>query len=259
MADQFASWNDYRYFSREIKRNRFVHSQRVSRFLNAVRQMAKERVHDVTPTDPLWRAQKGYLQTKSLPFSSKRMKPRSDRSVEGRVNPKGIACLYVANNSKTAIAEIRPGKGAIVSVAVLKAVRNLRVVDCLSYHDRSGVASLIGVYQIIGNKFSAPKKEDIRDDVWTHIDRAFSEPTDKMDDQADYIPTQVIAEVLKNERYDGIAYKSQFGEGINIALFDLNAATVTERMLYEVTDIKIEASRFNAAVEPRPRRTRNDR
>ena len=88
--------------------------------------------------------------------------------------------------------------------------------------------------------------------MWTHIDKAFSEPTTRTDDLADYVPTQVVAEVFKNEGYHGVLYKSQLSEkGVNIAFFNPNVAEVTNRrMLYIVTDIMISSEPFE---EPRPR------
>lgn len=71
------------------------------------------------------------------------------------------------------------------------------------------------------------------------IDRAFSEPTTTGDDTADYVPTQVIAELFKNEGYDGIAYKSAFGKkGHNVVLFDPTDAELTNCTLFEAESIK---------------------
>lgn len=41
---------------------------------------------------------------------------------------------------------------------------------------------------------------------------------------SDYVPTQIIAELIKSLGYDGIAYKSSLANGHNIALFDLESA-----------------------------------
>jgi len=58
------------------------------------------------------------------------MKPRRDRAIEGRVNPKGIPFLYVATELKTAVAEVRPWKDEFVSVAQLTTTRELRLINC---------------------------------------------------------------------------------------------------------------------------------
>ena len=75
--------------------------------------------------------------------------------------------------------------------------------------------------------------------VWTQIDRAFSKPTTSADDAADYVPTQVIAELFKSEGYGGIAYRSAFGEdGYNIVLFDTDDANLTSCGLFEVKSLE---------------------
>jgi RES domain len=237
---RFTSWDDYRKFARDIKLSRHIHGPSVLRFLESVSEAAKCRAHVIEQEWHFWRAQSGYRGVKVWkPHAAKRMKPMPDRAMEGRVNPKGVPCLYGAKDKLTAIAEIRPWVGEIVSVAVFKVRPNLRVVDCFTEHDHHGFSSLLNVRRV-GNKFTKLTMEDIERDIWNHIDRAFSEPISRTDDQGDYIPTQVIAELLKRDKYDGIAYRSRLTEnGINVALFDPKVATITDwRELYEVTDLK---------------------
>ena len=74
--------------------------------------------------------------------------------------------------------------------------------------------------------------------VWEDIDKAFSKPVSPNDEVADYVPTQIIAELFKNNGYDGIAYKSAFGAGSNIVLFDLESANLVSCALYEVKNIE---------------------
>lgn len=63
------------------------------------------------------------------------------------------------------------------------------------------------------------------------------------DDSSDYVPTQIIAELFKKEGFDGIAYKSNFGDtGYNLALFDLEAANLINCELVKVDKIDIESS-----------------
>jgi RES domain-containing protein len=247
---QFTSFDDYRKFANEIKHARYIHSPRVSQFLDAVRQMAKERVFELKKGDNfrLWRAQKGH-RSGFRPYTAARMKPQSGKAVEGRVNPKGLPCLYVASDPNTAVAETRPWKDEIVSVAELNITRDVTLVECHSFHEHTGVSTLLKLpmssFDNRGIKRGVKiPYEHIKDDVWTRIDKSFSEPTTRTDDLADYVPTQVIAEAFKNERYDGVVYKSQLSEkGVNIAFFNPAVAKVIDIMLYKVTDIKIEAKR----------------
>jgi len=70
--------------------------------------------------------------------------------------------------------------------------------------------------------------------VWNDINRAFSEPITANDSSADYVTTQILAELFKNEGYDGIAYKSSLGEGYNTSLFDPSSAEIISCSLFSV-------------------------
>ena len=156
------------------------------------------------------------------------MKPPEDRATEGRANPKGIPVLYLATQPKTAMSEVRPGLGSLVSCAQFKTVRPLKLVDFSVYHGRGPV--------FYSSEPDPPQKEK---SVWIQIDRAFSEPTTFGDNTADYVPTQMIAELFKSEGYDGIAYKSAFDDdGYNVALFDLADAELIACALHEVKSLE---------------------
>jgi hypothetical protein len=244
---QFTSRDDYRIFANEIKRGRYIHSPRAEKFIDAVRETVKKRILLVPQDWEFWRAQSGCRGTKVLrPHAAKRMKPLPSQAIEGRVNPKGTPCLYGARDPDTAIAEIRPlWIGEIVSLALLKVRRDLQLVECLKYHAATGFSTLLNA-RFEGGRLTTPTVEDIERDVWTYIDKAFSEPISKTDDKADYVPTQVIAELFENIDYDGVLYKSRLStDGVNVAFFDPKVAVVTpRRLLYEVTNIKVTSQRY---------------
>ncbi|WP_326492288.1 RES family NAD+ phosphorylase [Rhizobium leguminosarum] len=88
-----------------------------------------------------------------------------------------------------------------------------------------------------GTPMSLEEKERA---VWISIDNAFSQPVTRSDDMADYVPTQILAEVFKNAGYDAIGYKSQFGEkGLNIVLFNPDDADVINCAPYRVTGLEV--------------------
>jgi hypothetical protein len=132
--------------------------------------------------------------------------------------------LYLSTRTETAMSEVRPWIGSLVPCALFRAVRDLNIVD-LSVNHGKGVVFYF-------EEPNAKKKEEA---VWTHIDQAFSTPITSEDDVAEYVPTQIIAELFKSEGYDGIAYKSAFGEdGYNIALFNIDDAKLVSCILHEV-------------------------
>jgi hypothetical protein len=153
-------------------------------------------VEAVPAGSPIWRAQRSHRWRKEeigeglyeeLPFQycPQRMKPRANRALEGRSNPKGIPYLYVATEQETAIAEVRPWVGALVSAAHLESTRELRLLNCTSDDHRTMIY------------FAEPDAPERERAVWKDIDRAFSRPVSVQDDTADYAPTQILAELFR--------------------------------------------------------------
>lgn len=165
-----------------------------------------------------------------------RMKPRAERGREGRVSAKGIPCLYGATSPETAMAEVKPWLGAYVSVGLFETVRDLTIVDCSKYHAKHPLDFLLN--QPLDDSHT-PSPQEIDEAVWTHIDHAFSEPVTESDDLPDYIPTQILAELFKAQKYDGLAYKSKLTDGYNVAFFDPGVAKQVYGSLH-----KVEAVRF---------------
>ena len=157
-------------------------------------------------------------------YPPERMKPLPGRATEGRANPKGIPVLYLSTRQETAMSEVRPWVGSLVSCAHFKTTRALQVVDLSVYHEKGFMFY-----------FEEPGASEREEAVWTQIDQAFSTPATSEDDTADYVPTQVIAELFKSEGYDGIAYKSSLGdEGYNVTLFNLDDAQLRTCTLHQV-------------------------
>jgi hypothetical protein len=116
-----------------------------------------------------------------------------------------------------------------VTVAQFKALKNLKIVDCCSFHGRN-------------NLLNNDRREDV---IWTEIDNAFSEPTTGRDDVAEYAPTQILAELFRSKGYDGIAYKSIFSpshksDAYNLAFFDLAVAECLEPKICQVKSLRLE-------------------
>src|SRR5262249_30685866 len=150
------------------------------------------------------------------PAPASRMKPRPNRAPEGRINPKGIPCLYLSTTPNAAMSEVRPWIGSLVSVARFETVRALTVVKCSLLQDQ------YWTLRFGRRPLGEPTPENEIDDiVWAGIDYAFAEPVTPTDDTAEYAATQTIAELFRSNGYDGIEYKSAFGtDAFSIALFD---------------------------------------
>lgn len=240
--NEFKSWNSYRHFADRVRRkSRYIRTPEDNDFLREILRTSNNCIIDVSAGTGLWRAQIGHdwrphcegdRHVGDLPAAHPpdRMKPLQGRAMEGRANPKGIPVLYLSTHKKTAMSEVRPWLGSLVSCAHFRTIRDLKIVDFSVHHSSRPML-------YYSREPSARERET---EVWTQIALAFSKPTTTDDDTADYVPTQVIAEFFKNEGYDGIAYKSAFGKkGYNIVLFNPADADLIRCALFEVEGLKL--------------------
>jgi hypothetical protein len=225
---------------------RYFRTAQSKEFLDAVLVTSKKREKTLRRGRKLWRAQLGSAECDGpqcgikvdVPLPPERMKPLVDRAKEGRVNPKGIPYLYLATKKQTAVQEKRPWIGSLISVARFNIVRDLKLIDC-----SKNVFKLNGprFHCLFSNTVPSYPKElsqvEIEKYVWSWIDWSFSKPVDPSDDTAEYVPTQILAELFKTNNYDGIIYNSLFAEGKNLALFDIASAELLECMLYQISKI----------------------
>jgi hypothetical protein len=241
----FQSLYAYTYFEKAVKSGfRYFGDESTNEFLDTVIATSVGRKVSVCKDEIYWRTQLGYNRKYYVlsPHPEERMKPLFDKAKEGRANPKGISYLYLATNMQTAIQEVRPWLGSHVSVAQFQIVKDLKVVDCSEHTyglDGTGFDSLYP--DILGDqKNKELSSSDIEKCVWSWIDKAFSWPVDPSDDTADYVPTQILAELFKTSGYDGIIYNSLLTkdkDDKNIVLFDIDSAKVLDPKLYQVTKI----------------------
>ncbi len=239
----FASVYSYDRFARSVSsERRYIHTKETVAFLRAVLASAHKKVNIVKAGSHLWRAQRGGttveipidgiddVAVEDYPYPPTRMKPLPDRARENRANPKGIPYLYLASHRKTAVAEVRPWKGGVVSVGQFRVARDLKLVNTTGSRRRK-------LY--IGGEPSAKERATA---VWVDIDTAFSRPTTLTDDSSEYVPTQVLAEWLRDHGFDGIAYRSAYGPGHNVVLFDLASAVQVNGFLVRVKNVTFSLS-----------------
>lgn len=232
-------WAFIRYLNIVSTQYRFAYPDEVREFLQVLVDTSKSRINLFPVGSFLWRAQIGHATHEKpfdesdpdsmivehiVPFSPKRMKPRKNTAHEGRVNPKGIPCLYVASDQDTAMSEIRPWMGAKISLGKYQTTRDLKLVDFSLGHD----------FNNMGLLFGKPTPEEIQKGIWAQVDKSFSVPITDDLATAEYAPTQVIAEFFRKEGFDGLIYKSMLGKGLNMALFDLDCADLIVCSLFNV-------------------------
>lgn len=248
---EFASWRSYNNFARRVRHERrFVWTAWESAFVDTVRATNHDRDVDLPKGMIFYRAQPGIewqtqtdddgneLPEEPVGYGPGRMKPRPNQAMEGRANPAGISVLYLGTTEQTAISEVRPWIGATVSVAQFEILRKLKAIDLSRGHGKSSFSEI--VFQYIFDDEGSISAEEKERAVWIDIDNAFSRPVTVSDDSADYVPTQILAELFRDIGYDAVVYKSQFGEeGFNVVLFNPDDADAINCAPYEVTTIEV--------------------
>lgn len=167
------------------------------------------------------------ISNKLLASSDLGMPPK-DLVSNGRANPIGIPYLYVANNVKTAIHEVRPHNGQVVYCSEFKNNRKLNILDLTEPLKKSSAL-----------KFEDDKLPEFIQliKLLTLISEELSKPINPHTANIDYIPTQYFTELLmKAGNIDGIKYVSSFKNGFNYVFFsqDEKEFTITEPLPYKV-------------------------
>jgi hypothetical protein len=110
----FASANTFRDFDRSVRRElRYVRSAAQEEFLKEIVVTSNSRIAILKVGFILWRAQLGHDWRKEeqdgesfevpVAHPPARMKPIPAKATDGRANPRGIPCLYLATKKDTAV------------------------------------------------------------------------------------------------------------------------------------------------------------
>lgn len=168
--------------------------------------------------------------------------PKADLVGNGRANPDHIRYLYLSEDSITPVYEVRPIIGDTVSVARFRLTKDVKLYDLtLDIHDivNDEVVELPRLYNTIGEMFSRPYNGDA----------------------TKYLPTQYIAEEIKNMGFDGLRFRSSLHrEGINIVLFNPEDCSAFASDLVEVKgiDLKLDDPLIYKIGTPRLKSEMND-
>lgn len=139
--------------------------------------------------------------------------PPSNLAGAGRMNARGIAVFYGAQNAKTALAEVRPPVGSQVAVARFDLTRDLRLLDLKALKSVAAGGSIFDP-EMIGEMEKANFLEI--------LSQLMSRAIMPHEEVSEYLPTQAVAEYLANEvGLDGMIFSSvQAGQtASNVVLF----------------------------------------
>lgn len=138
-----------------------------------------------------------------LPYTGKEIdKPPLKLAAEGRFNRAHVSLLYLASHMKTAVAELRPHPGHIVSTAEFVLKRDLKIANFAS-HD-------------IRKYLSDTRLERLRRIL--SIADVLNVPV-QPEHRVLYSVTQLFSDVLREVGFDGLTYSSSLGAGHNLTCF----------------------------------------
>ena len=147
----------------------------------------------------------------------------------GRANPVGISYLYTATNRSTAIAEVRPHKGDVITIAKINIIGKLRLADLRN--PRKGTSPF--------SKESEETKFIFKYiSLLQHFAEELSKPVLPRDAYLEYLPSQYLSELIKDAGFDGFIFKSSVGKGDNVVLFDDKKVDIIEVELFEVKELR---------------------
>jgi hypothetical protein len=141
----------------------------------------------------------------------------------GRANPYGINYMYLAENTDTVIAELRPNIGNFISVGKFKLQKPKKVIKL------GDIASLGGtIYDKWDTGFATQ--------FMLYLILSFSSPIYGSDKELDYLPSQYFSEYCKTKHFDGIMFLSSVmekssGANYNYVFFE------DTNIIYESTDV----------------------
>jgi hypothetical protein len=201
MRSQWRQFSDELKFNNRFFPNKEIDLERLSDLISFFTVEFKQNTH-------FYRARILPPDKKEL-FLSDMGKPPREKTRNGRANPKGISYLYLSSNDQTAISEVRPFIGAKIFVAQFIIKQDITLID------------------LRNPKINSPfKYEESLEYILHHIDflrilgEELSKPIHPATEDIDYLPSQYLCELIKNDGYDGVCYKSSVASGFNIALFD---------------------------------------
>jgi hypothetical protein len=241
---QELKWKNRNYIKNRIQKRFFEFGG----LLNDIDSICDDIIKHLVPYDPpsvLYRARRGY-KTQShengrseicAPYTDEEIcAPSTELATDGRVNRIGFSVLYLSENERTAIHEVRPNPGDKVSIAQFRVNKGLEIanlfdLDFISLSQDEDMAAILNGIATLSKMFSEPVGSSGK-----HL----------------YLPTQLFCERLIRNGINGICYKSSFTGDRNVALFGTNSASFIQKSsrLFDVKSIEVTYAKRGQNVQP---------
>lgn len=212
-----------------MEENRFFPKKTIN--LDRIAYLLSQLIYKDPLPEKWYRAR---IQESEEPYPLEKMgPPPKEKATHGRANPVGIPYLYVASDVLTSISEIRPHTGEFVTVAEFRILEDVRLADLRS--PRSSITPFI----CVDDEEIASLRGDI--DFLERLGEELTRPVLPKSAAIDYIPSQYLCELIKNNGFDGVVYNSSVGNEINLALFYPSKAEGVQIIPHKVQRVSVVA------------------
>lgn len=155
------------------------------------------------------------------------MQPMPNKMRNGRTNPSLMACLYTARDFRTAIYEVKPKTEDIVSVAKIKTLTDINVIDL----------SVLSLAKDIS------EQDEVSQWILSFIVGEFLAVC--QDSEKDYIFTQYISDFYKTQGFTAIEFSSSLDKsGKNVTIFKPENCEAISSDIYKIDTINLSFSRI---------------
>ena len=154
-------------------------------------------------------------------------KPPPARAVAGRANPEGIPYLYLSNDPKTCIYEVRPSVLDYITVGIFKLKSPIQIISLKDINEVSPFILEDDIEELIVHKKYLQK-----------LEYELSKPLRRNDSHLEYLPTQYLSEFIKSIGIVGFEFRSSINRGgFNLVIFEDHLFDVEEILIYEAENI----------------------
>lgn len=151
-------------------------------------------------------------------------------AANGRANRAGVSFLYCATDECTALSEVRPHPGDLVSIGTFRVNKDIFVYDLsgsklIHFFESDRLLDSYKVFNTLGemmNKTIAPSE------------------------RMHYSITQLITDCIRLVGFDGVVFNSTVGSGKNIVLFDHNC---TEQLQDKASIVLVDSVKYKYSKE----------
>lgn len=199
-------WNNFKY---ELKHeNRYFYSNDIVNILDSYQEKSKYlNGLNFNENTQFYRARIGNFkdnENQNLNENNEMLAPPPEVASSGRCNAEGVSYLYLSSDEKTAIYEVKPNKGDIVTLATLKIKKTLTIFITELY-DENNIKYVDKRNQ--DNRELIALMKIINDDLKNVV---------TINERVEYLPYQWFSEYIKSKGFDGFSYSSTLIDNSNL-------------------------------------------